>query len=353
MRFPNRRQFLALAGAGTAAASSGGVRRARAATKELYIGSYSDIQDVVKKVWVAPFEEKYGVKVYVSAGASMDQLAKMRAEQGRPRHSVMMMDDAVINVARRFDLVAPLPKASMPSLAEVYPELIVEGGYGVAIAIHNAGVAYHKPGKAPASWRDLWGAGLERQVLIPSIKLTNGIMMLVMASSLKTGKPVREAQYDIGPGFEEIARLKPNLLNMFTQTTGAINLLIQGEVKFAAPFFSKNVYRFVRDGAPIDMVLPKEGGFIGVNAACLVKGAPEPELAAQFLDFGLSAPVQQAFAREAVAGPVNSKADLPEDLRKKVPFGAEALKRLHFLDWGYINDHRDEWTERWNKEIAA
>ena len=62
MRFPNRRRFLALAGAGTAVASSAGVRRARAATKELYIGSYSDIQDVVKKVWVAPFEEKYGVK---------------------------------------------------------------------------------------------------------------------------------------------------------------------------------------------------------------------------------------------------------------------------------------------------
>lgn len=348
----SRRRFLALAGAGAAAATLGspGVR---AATKELYIGIYDDISDVLKRVWIEPFEKEHNVKIHTSAGSSLDKLAKMRAEASRPRHSVMMMDDAVINQARLLGLTEPLDKSVMPSLSEVYPQYLLEDGNGVAIAVHYVSIAYNTSIKAPSSWRDMWGDNLQRKVLIPSINLTNGIMMLIMASALKSGKPAKEAQYDVGPGFEQIKALKPNVLDMFSNTASAVRLLVQGEAKIAAPFYGKNINRFALEGAPVGMSLPKEGPFAGVNAAVLVKNAPEPELSARFLNFGLSADVQSKLATAAVSGPVNSKAKIPDNLRPLVPFQPQDIEKMNFLDWGFINKHRPAWTERWNKEIAG
>lgn len=347
----NRRKFMVAAGMGTIALAMPSIARAQA--KELYVGIYDDISDVLKRVWVEPFEQEYGAKVFLSAGSSLDKLAKIRAEASRPRHSVMMMDDAVINKARQLNLTEPLPAALMPALPEVYSQYILEDGHGVAIAVHYVSVAYNNAVSAPASWKDLWSNDLSRKVLIPSINLTNGIMMLIMASALGSGKSVREAQYDIDPGFAEIKKLKPNLLDMFSNTASAVNLLVQGEAMVAAPFYGKNINRFSRDGAPVAMSLPKEGPFAGVNAACLVKNAPEPELAAQFLNFGLRAEVQSALSSEAISGPVNMKAEMPENLRKMVPYSPADIANMNFLDWTHINAQRDAWTERWNQEIAG
>lgn len=277
----------------------------------------------------------------------------MRAEASRPRHSVMMMDDAVINTARRLNLTEPLSKSLLPALAEVYPQYVLENGHGVAIAVHYVSIAYNTSVQPPASWRTLWNDDLKRKVLIPSINLTNGIMMLIMASALGSGKSVREAQYDIDPGFEQIKKLKPNLLDMFGNTASAVNLLVQGEAKIAAPFYGKNINRFARDGAPVGLSLPKEGPFAGINGACLVKNAPEPELAAQFLNYGLRAEVQSSLSREAISGPVNAKATVPENIRKMVPSEPREIEAMNFLDWEHINKNRDAWTERWNREIAG
>ncbi|MET3661177.1 ABC transporter substrate-binding protein [Aquamicrobium ahrensii] len=348
----SKRNFLALAGAGAVAVAAG-AGRARAQTKELYVGIYDDISDVLKRVWIEPFEQEYGVKVHMSAGSSLDKLAKMRAEASNPRHSVMMMDDAVINQARQLGLTEPLTTSALPALAEVYPQYVLEDGHGVGIAIHYVSMAYNTAMTPPSSWRDLWREDLKRQVLIPSINLTNGVMMLIMAAALGGDKSVSEAQYAIDPGFEQIKALKPNLVDMFSNTASALNLLVQGEAKIAAPFYGKNINRFTREGAPVAISLPEEGPFAGINGACLVKNAPDPELAARFLDFGLRAEVQSALATGAISGPVNSRATMPEELRKLVPFQPQDIERMNFLDWTHINKERSAWTERWNQEVAG
>lgn len=347
-----KRKFLTMAGAGTVAMAIG-ARRARAQRKELYIGIYDDISDVLKRVWVEPFEKEHGVKINLSAGSSLDKLAKMRAEASNPRHSVMMMDDAVINQARRLGLTEPLTEARLPALAEVYPQYILEDRHGVGIAIHYVSIAYNKSIAPPTSWAELWDPRLKRQVLIPSINLTNGIMMLIMAAALGSGKPVREAQYQIDAGFERIKVLKPNLINMFDNTASALNLLVQGEAKIAAPFYGKNINRFTLTGAPVAIALPKEGSFAGINGACLVKNGPEPELSAAFLNFGLTAKVQAALATEAISGPVNSKVTMPEQMLAMVPSRPQDIESMNFLDWNFINEHRSAWTERWNQQIAG
>jgi putative spermidine/putrescine transport system substrate-binding protein len=328
-------------------------RGALAQNKVLHVIGYTDIRDVIAKVWVAPFEKATGVKVQFFPAGGTELVGKVRAEQSKPTYSVMLTDDWLINYARRFDLVQPLPKDKMPALADVDPSLQFEDGNGVAILVLLTGLAFNSSIKPPASWSDLWRPEFKRSILIPPSSFATSSMLLTMAASIKSGKPIEKAQYDLDPGYEYLKELKPNFLTIYSNTSIALNLLVQGEAKAAAPFYAKNVFRHADAGAKISLTVPKEGGFVGLNGAALIKNAPEPELGAQFINFGLTAEVQRALAEGCIAGSVNRRVELPASMADRAPINQEAIRKLHKLDWVSFNDRRSDLLDRWNREIAS
>lgn len=351
MSLVSRRTFVAGAAGGVSLIA--GLRRAGAASKTLNVIGYTDIRDVITKVWIAPFEKATGAKVQYYPSAGMDLVGKLRAEQNKPAYSVMLADDWVINYARRFDLVQPLPRDKMPALSEVMPRFQLEDGNGVAILVNLTGLGYNTIIKPPESWADLWKPEFKRSILVPPSNFATSIMLLVIAASLKTGQPFEKVQHDLAPGFEYLSELKPNILTIYSNTSVALNLLVQGEAKLAAPFYGKNIFRHADGGAKINMTVPKEGGFASLNGAALIKNGPEPDLAAQFLNFGLTAEVQKALAEGCIAGSVNRTVQLPTAMADRAPINEDALGKLHSVDWTLINDRRSELLDRWNREIAS
>src|SRR3546814_16418896 len=75
-----RRGFMGLMGSSAAFAITG---VASAQPKPLYVCGYADIQDVIRDVWIKPFESTYQVKVQYTPTAGMELLGKVRAEQAR------------------------------------------------------------------------------------------------------------------------------------------------------------------------------------------------------------------------------------------------------------------------------
>jgi ABC-2 type transport system ATP-binding protein len=49
-------------------------------------------------------------------------------------------------------------------------------------------------------------------------------------------------------------------------------------------------------------------------------------------------------------GPANTKVLLTPEQQKGLPYG-EQVKSLKAVDWDVVNDKREEWTRRWNREI--
>ena len=49
-------------------------------------------------------------------------------------------------------------------------------------------------------------------------------------------------------------------------------------------------------------------------------------------------------------GPVNTKVDVNMPELRMAPVG-ERAKLVITPDWDTINEHRDEWTKRWNREV--
>ena len=54
-------------------------------------------------------------------------------------------------------------------------------------------------------------------MILPSLQNTEGLANLFIASHLATGKPMAEALKDTDAGFKHLAKLKPNLLTVYTQ----------------------------------------------------------------------------------------------------------------------------------------
>ena len=59
---------------------------------------------------------------------------------------------------------------------------------------------------------------------------------------------------------------------------------------------------------------------------------------------------QEILAKEYGYGPVNRKAQVSAESAKMAPVGERASKLLP-VDWDTINEKRDDWTKRWNREV--
>ena len=170
--------------------------------------------------------------------------------------SVVIMDDPVMLVAAKEGLITPITVAGSPNLGKLAPANVHQDGMWANYQMPWAGIAFNtKGGKAPTSWNDLYAPEAAGKVIIPSLKNTEGYWALLSAAHLATGKPYKEAQYEIDAGFKKLATLKPNLLNVYTDAPQAINLLEQGEAQMIGGQFS--AYTLIRKaaGSPVDLAL--------------------------------------------------------------------------------------------------
>jgi putative spermidine/putrescine transport system substrate-binding protein len=327
--------------------------RTFAASRKITMGGYFDMVDPITKYWIEPFQKKFDAQVFYDPGNSIHQVGKMRAEKANPAHSVMLMDESFVPLAQKEDLIVTVDQKLLPVLSEVDPRFVVSGGFGVGVAMHRVALAYNTAVTEPTSWEAMWDPAMRQKVAMPSIQHNDWFSTYVMAAHLKSGRPISEAHLEVEAGFEKLAELKPNLLTTFTNAANAVSMVEQGELMLIGAITSKNVFPFMDRGVPIRMSIPKEGSFALLNCATLVKGGPEPDLAAEFLNFGLSAEVQSALALHASCGPVNKNATLPEKLRGIIPSTPEEMAAVYDINWAFFLEHRAAWTERWNNLMAG
>ena len=82
----------------------------------------------------------------------------------------------------------------------------------------------------------------------------------------------------------------------------------------------------------------------------MAKGTKNKALAEKYVNVAISAEAQLMNAQEAFLGPANAKVKLEGYLAENLAYG-DQLKKLVAPDWNKMDQVRDNWTERWNREI--
>lgn len=311
--------------------------------KEIVIGGAGSHRAFMEPL-IPVFEQETGCKVIFEATRSLVNLQKMVSNKDRPYLSVVMMDDPVLIPAVKEGVLARLDGNNIPSLANVMPGAVHMDGMWANYMHATTGVAINsnRVSEEPSSYEALWSPSYNGRLIIPSLQNTEGLSMLFIAASLESGKPLESAQYEIEAAFQKLRGLKENLLTIYTQLPQAMNLLEQGEASAIAGMLGVSVLDRKSRGAPVEFVLPKEGGMVMPNGIAKVNGAPEPELADLFIEYMLGA-WQKPITETAASRPTNSTVEVPSG----VPEG-----EIFVPDWEYIAEHRQSWVERWDREMA-
>ena len=217
---------------------------------------------------------------------SLVNLEKMQKNKDKQYLSVVMMDDPVMIPAVSEGLLEKLTPAKIPNLAALKPGTIHMDGMWCNYLQPWLAIAYNPKvlPVAPTSWADVYDPKYKGRIILPSLQNTEGLANLFMAAHLATGKPMAEAQKDIDAAFKKLVTIKPNLLTAYTQMPQAYNLLEQGEGFMISSAISQVALDRKSSGAPVDIAVPKEGIFSMPSGVALVKGAPQPELGAGYID---------------------------------------------------------------------
>ena len=349
-----------LRGAGVAASGLASpaffVRHAWAQGKAISIGIWGGTQgDFIRKSVLPAFESKFDCKVNAQQGSTLGQISLLRASKDAPKFTVMFVDDLGVEIAKREGLIDPLPRDKMPNLAQVYPRFIYNDGYGVALAISSAGLFYNPKATKPLeSYADLWSSRFAGRISLVSPKTTPSVFMIIAAAAVATGKPYKEAQYLADAAWPKLKELKPNVLKLY-DTDDAPLLVAQGEGDVGGPEYSKYVYPYKLKGASIDMCFPKEGAFAGVNCQILVKGAPNQDLGAEFMNRMLDPSVQQGLAEAALAAPSIGGLSFKPEIANLLAYPDTKMDALGLFspDWAHVNAARSAWVEKINQIFTA
>jgi putative spermidine/putrescine transport system substrate-binding protein len=316
---------------------------------QLVIATWGGASETGLREMVKPFEAEHNVEIVFDIGNNSDRLNKLRANKGNPQADIALMTDCFSVMGNEegiFDTISP---ENVPNLNNLYDFAKDKNGFGPAYSVVRYGIVYdaEEIKETPDSWADFWDPAYNSKLALPDITSTAGPMFLVTASELNGGD-----DHNIEPGFQKMQDLKSNIVNFYLSPTDVITMFERKEITMV-PFMDIFVPIMQQSDLPIKWADAKEGSFAGFNTINITKGTKNKELAEKFVNFILSEEVQKQIAEVLFEAPTNQKTVVDEAVAQHMAYGKEKVESLILFDWSHINAVKNDWIERWNKEISS
>ncbi len=338
----SRRRLLQVAGLSSAALATPGILRAQ--TNEIFVGGPSSpgLQDVLFPL----IERKHGMKILFEGSNSLINLEKIRSNRARPTMTVTLIDDPVMILAERDRLITPLRGMNIPNMADVRADSKPRDSMWVNWCQPMSSIAYNtqEMRTAPTSYAECWDPKYRDRLILISMRITQAVVPLLAATHLATGKPLSECLREADAGFEKLRELRPNILQVSSNTPQAQQLLETGEIDMFLSPDTRSVLFRKQSGAPVDQAQPREGCVAMPAGVAMVTNGPNQELGMKFINELLDPETQTIIAQTFYSNPTNTKARKPPGLN---------FPELVVLDWEYFADNRNKWIERFEREVAT
>lgn len=352
MRLANRTAAILLAGtvllAGCASGSKSGAPTDGKGDGKLVVSTFGFGADKVEQYVIKPFEEKYGIDVILETGANADRYNKVKANKANPVVDVVLMTDYFAQQGIEEGLFQKVDASKVPNLAKLYDWAPNKDGYGPIYTVNRLGIVYRTDlvTTPPTSWKDLFKDEYKGKLAMPDLTTSYGMPMI--SSLAETyGKDNKDAE----AAFTQLKGTKANVLKFWAKTSEVTSLIQQGEAAItpAADIFFIDL---LKNNEPVKWIVPEEGSYLVANTVQIVSGTKRSEAAHQFVDFLLSPEIQADAARHWNDAPVNKETKLEESVSKYLAYGEEGFKGFKTLDQAFILANRNQWVDRFMREVA-
>ncbi len=294
---------------------------------------------------IEPFKEICGCDVVFETGNNADRLGKLQARGGRGV-DVIFLTDAYSQVGIERGVFQEFDRSRLSNLDEIYPiARDPQGGFGPAYTVGRIGVVYDSASVEPiTSWSDFFAADHGGMVSLPGITTTGGPMVVVQAGMVAG----TDAYEDADPAFDLIASMEDKVVKNYNSGSEMVNLVSTGEVQvtMTQDFTLRSLTQAVDTMTWADL---EDGDIAVLNTLNIPTGAENVDLAYQFIDYVLSAEVQQKQAEQGVDAPINMSVELAPEEAAMWTYGQDAIDALNPMDYAKMNAAKSDWIDRWNE----
>ncbi|RDI58848.1 ABC transporter substrate-binding protein [Microvirga subterranea] len=319
---------------------------AMAQNKTLTISWWGFNGDKLEEIVLKPFRAQCGCELVFETGNNADRLNKIKI-RGGGGVDVVYLTDSYSQIGIQEGLFQQVDRSKIPNINGIY-EVAREpqGKFGPAYTIGRIGIIYDsaKVKNPITSWNDLWREEFKRRVSLPGITTTAGPMTVLVAASHAGVDPYKDQK----AAFAALEKLKPNVVKNYNTGSELVNLFSTGEVSvaIAQDFTLAQIQAAVPTARWADL---SEGDYATLNTINIAKGAANPDLAHQFINFILDPKIQQTLAQRGVDAPVATAVQLTPEEASRWTYGEKMVSSLKRVDYEKLNAAKTDWLDEWSE----
>lgn len=241
-----------------------------------------------EEVWwpiVKEFEERTGIWVDVEYGATSELLERLRQEEKAPRADVMF-GGGVESLMTYADCFTPYDCAGGERILEQFR---APGGLWTPFSALPVVLVYNTKLVGPGeinSWDDLLSPALKGRIAFPD-PAVSGSSFTALATMLYALEGEQE---------ENIRRFAQNLDGTQLGSSGTVLTAVADGDALVGVTLEETALKRMAEGMNVAMVYPSDGTSCVPDGSAIVRGAPHEDNARLFLDFTVSAEVQELLA---------------------------------------------------------
>ena len=272
--------------------------------------------------------------------------ARLIAEKDNPRADVIwgLSASSIVSFEKQGMLIAYTPKGS-DTLKQVFRDAKNPMGWTgmdayLSVVCYNTAEGAKKNAKAPVSWSDLTKPEFKGQLVMPN-PASSGTGYLTIAAWLQLMG--EEA------GWKFMDALHENVA-VYTHSGSAPCVQAARGERLAGIGFDMRGAREKTQGAPIDIILPKEGAGWEMEATAIVKGTKNLAAAQKLVDWTVSKSANEMYGKWYAIVAYPGIAAAPPNY----PANAEKSMVKNDLEWMATQRERilAEWTKRYDGKSA-
>lgn len=318
---------------------------------ELVVATWGWAENGLKTL-AADFESTYNCSIVVDpTSGNSDRLNKLVAEKQDPTADVAFLTKSFAVTGEGEDLFEKIDTSKVTSLDELYDFAKDDNGYGPVYSVCRYGIMYNKTAldekgvNYPTSYKDLFDDKYAGMVALPDMTSTAGPYLLVTLAEELGG-----SQEDVRPAMSLLQEKKDNINLWYTTSSDVVTAFSTGEDSIAV-FMDINMPSLSESGLDMVWVNASEGSFAAPASVNVVKGCANPDLAQLFVEYMISKDTQDQIASVMNEAPVNKNATMDDSLKTYLAYGEDAMANLKEFDDSYINEHKSEWVDEFQRTV--
>jgi len=290
------------------------------------------------------FTKKYGIDIrYEKQQATRLGIAKIKAQASDPQIDILFSTADAMQQADDDGLLTPMNAGLAPVLAELPKQAV----HKTSVDVMNILFGFvYRTDLAPfqlTKWEDLLDPRLKGKVASPNAVFAGG-RWVIMTALLNGG-----SEHNIEPGFDFLAKLKPNIVSFVTTDGETVKVLQSGEASVLAFGLLSDFAKLLGPGSSLRFVIPEGKPVLTSTISVGITNPKNAALAHKFIDFISTAEAQQSYCAEISCTPVNPKAKAPSEIEQFRP----PADLIYDADWRAINRDLPGWDDRFKKEIQT